>query len=111
MTQFICVSCPLGCLLKIEDNNISGHACPRGLDYARLELTDPKRNIAGTVRILGAIQNMLPVKTSEPLPKALLLDAARLLDSITVSSPIKIGDVIIENIFGTGVNFVATRSL
>jgi len=111
MKEFICVVCPVGCVLKTEGDNISGHACARGLDYARLELTDPRRDIAGSVRITGAIQNVLPVKTSAPLPKHLLLDAAKLLHTVTVSSPIKTGDVILENILGTGINFVATRSL
>ena len=109
--EFICVVCPLGCILKIQGEDISGHTCNRGLLYAQKEQTDPRRSISGTVRIVGAMQNALPVKTSEPIPKGQLLDAAALLRTITVYSPIRSGDVIVSDILGTGVDFVATLSM
>ncbi|MCL2699659.1 MAG: DUF1667 domain-containing protein [Defluviitaleaceae bacterium] len=111
MNEFTCVVCPSGCLLKTEGGNIGGYACPRGLKYATAELTDPRRSISGTVRINGAKHRVLPVKTSEPIPKALLLDAAKLLHATIVHPPIKTGDVIIPDILGTGIDFIATRSV
>ncbi|MCL2197971.1 MAG: DUF1667 domain-containing protein [Defluviitaleaceae bacterium] len=109
--EFTCVVCPWGCLLKISDENISGYSCNRGLKYAKSEQTDPRRSISGSVRISGAVQNALPVKTSAPLPKHLLLEAAKLLHTVTVSPPVKTGDVIIPNILGTDINFVAALSM
>ena len=111
MNEFTCVVCPWGCTLKTLGDNISGYSCNRGLKYAQKEQTDPRRSISGSVRIIGAVQNVLPVKTSEPIPKDLLLDAAKILFTITVNAPIRTGDVIVPNILGTGIDFVATCSM
>ncbi|MCL2379049.1 MAG: DUF1667 domain-containing protein [Defluviitaleaceae bacterium] len=111
INEYTCVVCPWGCSLKAEGEKISGYSCARGFNYAKKEQTDPRRSISGSVRILGAANNALPVKTSEPIPKHLLLDAARLLHNITVSPPIHTGDVILPNILGTGIDFIATLSV
>jgi CxxC motif-containing protein len=112
MNEFTCVVCPWGCHLKTDgDNNISGYSCLRGYKYAQKELTDPRRSISGSVRICGGAQNVIPVKTSEPIPKHLLLEAAALLHTVVVYPPIKTGDVIVPDILGTGINFIAARSM
>jgi CxxC motif-containing protein len=111
MNEFTCVVCPWGCLLKTEGESVSGYSCSRGFAYAKKEQTDPRRSISGTVRVHGAAQDVLPVKTSAPIPKHLLLEAAALLGKIAVQTPIKTGDIIIANILGTGINFIAARSL
>ena len=111
LNEFTCVVCPWGCNLKIQGNQISGYSCTRGLKYAQKEQTDPRRSISGSVRIVGAISNALPVKTSAPLPNDMLLEAAKLLHTVTVRPPVKTGDVIIPNILGTGINFVASLSM
>ena len=111
MSEFTCVVCPWGCLLSTEDGNISGYSCSRGLAYAKREQTDPRRSISGTVRVLGAEHNVLPVKTSDPIPKHLLLEAAALLGKAVVSPPVHTGEVIVPDILGTGISFIATRSL
>ena len=120
INEFTCVVCPWGCLLKVETSptegknskpKISGYSCSRGLKYAKSEQTDPRRSISGSVRILGAINNALPVKTSAPLPKNMLREAAKLLHTITVKPPIKTGDIIIPNILGTDIHFIACLSM
>ena len=111
LNEFTCVVCPWGCLLKTQGDKISGYSCTRGLKHAKRELTDPRRSISGSVRIIGAVNNALPVKTSEPIPKDMLLDAARLLYTVTVHPPIRTGDVIVPNILGTGIDFVASLSM
>ncbi|MCL2204139.1 MAG: DUF1667 domain-containing protein [Defluviitaleaceae bacterium] len=110
-TEFTCVVCPWGCLLEIQGDKISGYSCNRGLKYAKSEQTDPRRSISGSVRIVGAVNNALPVKTSAPLPKDKLLDAARLLYSVTVKPPVKTGDIIVPDILGLGIHFVASLSM
>jgi CxxC motif-containing protein len=111
MSEFTCVVCPWGCSLKAEGENISGYSCSRGFNYAKREQTDPRRSISGTVRINGAAQKVIPVKTSAPIPKHLLLEAAALLYTAKVYPPINTGDIIIPNILGTGIDFVAARSV
>ena len=109
--EFTCVVCPWGCTLVTEGEKINGYSCARGLKYAQKEQTDPRRSISGSVRIIGAINNVVPVKTSEPIPKDMLLEAANLLHHVTIQSPVITGDVIVSNILGTGIDFVATLSL
>ena len=111
MSEFTCVVCPWGCLLKAEDKSISGYSCSRGLAYAKKEQVDPRRSISGTVRVNGAAHQVLPVKTSAPIPKPLLLEAAALLGKAAVNPPIHTGEIVIADILGTGINFVAARSL
>ncbi|MCL2425429.1 MAG: DUF1667 domain-containing protein [Oscillospiraceae bacterium] len=111
MLEFTCVVCPWGCSLIVESENISGYSCSRGLAYAKNEQTDPRRDISGTVRVTGAAHPVIPVKTSSPIPKDLLLDAAELLRKTSISAPIKTGDVIIANMLGTGIDFIAARSI
>ena len=111
MSEFTCVVCPWGCLLKAEGKNISGYSCSRGLEYAKKEQVDPRRSISGTVRVYDTVHNVLPVKTSAPIPKHLMLEAAALLGKAAVTPPIKTGDTIVPDILGTGISFVATRSL
>ena len=119
MSEFTCVVCPWGCSLKADGNNISGYSCSRGLEYAKKEQIDPRRSISGTVRICSALrdtvsgteQRVLPVKTSAPIPKHLLLEAAALLGNVKVHTPVSTGDIVIDNILGTGIDFVAARSM
>jgi len=111
MMEFTCVVCPWGCPLKADGENISGYSCSRGFRYAKSEQTDPRRSISGSVSICGAVQNVIPVKTSAPIPKDLLLEAAALLHTVVVHPPVKTGDVIIRDILGTGIDFIAACSI
>ena len=114
--EMICISCPMGCHLSCDitdmnDIKVTGNTCPRGVLYAKDELTQPKRIVTGSMRVIGGNKAMLSVKTSNAIDKHLIFDSLRLLNEITVNAPIHIGDVMIENVLGTGVNFVATKEI
>lgn len=114
MTELICITCPKGCHLKVDENNnyaVTGNNCEKGIEYGQKELKNPTRVIPTTVKIKGASHRRLPVKTDKDISKNLIFDAIKLLDNIELESPIKTGDIIYENILGTGVNFVATRNM
>jgi len=112
MKELICIICPRGCLLKVDDSfNVTGNFCPRGVSYAKDELTNPVRTLTTTVICTGFMSPRLPVKSDKPLPKSLILKAMRELDNISVNPPVHIGDVILENILNTGVNIVATKNI
>lgn len=56
--RIICTSCPVGCFMIVTEENgkivsISGSSCPRGEEYAKVELTDPRRVFASTIRVEG----------------------------------------------------------
>lgn len=114
MIELICITCPNGCHLKVDETNnyaVTGNKCERGVSYAVHEVTNPERVLTSTVVIEGGEHRRLPVKSNNPIPKPKLIEAVRLLDDVKVKSPIKLGDVIVPNILGTGVDIVATRTL
>ncbi|WP_462427809.1 DUF1667 domain-containing protein [Fusobacterium varium] len=111
--NMICIVCPLGCHLtvNIETLEVSGNSCPRGEKYGKEELTAPKRVITSTVKIAGGIHNRVPVKTNDSIPKGLNFKCMELLKDIELKSPVKKGDIVIKNIFNTGVDVVVTRDM
>ena len=116
MTKVLtCVACPRGCTITVEYEgtevySVTGQTCKRGEDYARTEIVNPTRNIASTVKVTGGVHPVVPVKTSAPIPKTLIFDCMREINGVTVNAPVKLGQVIIENVLGTGVNIVATNN-
>jgi len=113
VTEIICITCPKGCHLQVDENNdyaVTGHSCPRGEAYGKNELKNPVRTLTSTVRLSGARTPRLPVKSSAPLPKGKIFDAMRLLDSETVKEPVAVGQVLLADVFGTGVDIVATKA-
>lgn len=114
MTELICIVCPKGCHLHVDEQNgyaVTGNACMRGEEYGKKELVNPTRTVTSTVRIQGAPIARLPVKTSAEIPKGKIFEAMGLLNNVTVQAPVKVGDVVVEKIPGTTASFVATRSL
>ncbi len=114
MTELICIGCPRGCHLKVDEENgykVTGNSCPVGAEYGANELRNPTRTLTTTVAITGGRHHSLPVKTDKPLPKGLLFEAMEALRNVTVQAPVKMGDVIVKDILGTGVNIIATRDM
>jgi CxxC motif-containing protein len=114
--ELICIGCPMGCHLQlaIEDGaikEIEGNECKIGPKYARQEFTDPRRMLSTTVACKDGLWPRLPVKTAEAIPKAMMGEIARRLHLLTVTAPVEIGEVIVENVGGTGINVVATRTM
>ena len=114
--NLICIGCPLGCPLTVEMEGdevkaVSGNTCPRGDAYARKELTNPTRIVTSTVRVAGGGLAMVSVKTASDIPKGKIFDCVKALKDVEVKAPVKIGDVIVENVAGTGVNIIATKNV
>jgi len=114
--NLICIGCPLGCPLTVEMEagevkSVAGNTCPRGDAYAKKELTNPTRIVTSTVRVLGGKLPMVSVKTERDIPKGKIFDCVKALKDIEVKAPVKIGDVIVENVAGTGVNIIATKNV
>jgi len=112
MKELICITCPRGCRLQVDDNfNVTGNFCPRGVIYAKNELTHPVRTLTSTVKLISEFDMRLPVKTKEPIAKEKIIDAMEEINRKTVNAPVHIGDIIISNIAGTGVDLVATKNI
>jgi CxxC motif-containing protein len=114
MTELICIVCPRGCHLVVDeakDFEVSGAGCKRGVEYGKAELRNPLRVLTSSVPISGAMYRRCPVKTSAPIPKGLIFNAMEAIGKIKLSSPVHAGQVIIEDLCGTGVRLITTRSL
>ncbi len=114
MTNLICITCPKGCHLTVDEENgytVTGNACPRGAEYGRNELLHPVRMVTSTVRIRGGALPRLPVKTDKPLPKEKMFACMDLINHLEVQAPIKVGTILAEHILDTDVNIVAAKSM
>ena len=114
--KLICIGCPMGCPLTVEIDgaevvSVTGNTCKRGDVYARKEVTNPTRIVTSTVRVTGGYHDMVSVKTKEDIPKGKIFECVKALKGVSVQAPIHIGDVILENVAGTGVPIVATKNV
>ena len=105
--ELTCICCPMGCSMTAEIENhevvkVTGNTCPRGAAYAKKEITSPSR----TVKLL-----MASVKTKEEVPKERIMDVMEVVRNLTVEAPVTIGQVLVEDCAGTGVELVATRNV
>ena len=109
--RLICINCPKGCELEVSVDvdkiTVTCQGCPRGETYGRAEATNPTRMVTGLVKVAGS-RRPLPVKTRTAIPKRLISDVTNLLANTTVIPPKRIGDVIVPDVCGTGVDVVAT---
>ena len=114
--ELICVNCPVGCRLTVTIENdtvteVTGNNCPRGKAYAETECIRPERILTTTVRIGNGLHRVLPVISEQALPLDRIMDAMEVIRHVQVQAPVQVGDVIVPDILGTGVNIVASRSM
>ena len=110
-----CIVCPTGCLVHVENINgeliIEGHSCKRGEEYAREEFITPKRILTTTMRVENGFLPLIPVRSDRPIPKERLRDALKKIAQTLAEAPIKMGDILIENILDLEINIIASRDL
>lgn len=114
--ELICIGCPLGCPLSVQLENdkvleVTGNTCPKGATYAKKEVTNPTRIVTSTVKVTGGSSAMVSVKTATDIPKDKIFECIAALKGIIVTAPIKIGDVILENVANTGVSVIAAKDV
>lgn len=112
--ELICIGCPMGCMMTVtmEDGQVTsviGNTCKRGDDYARKEVTNPTRIVTSSVCVTGGVLPVVSVKTREDIPKGKIPEVMKALKAVTVKAPVNIGDVMLENAAGTGVDMIATK--
>ena len=90
---------------------VTGNSCPRGEEYGRNELKNPTRVLTSTVKISGALHSRCPVKTDSPIAKGKLFDAMREVAAVRLQAPVAVGEIVVDNIAGTGANLVAAKNV
>ena len=141
MKELICITCPKGCHLKVDEESfaVTGNSCPRGAVYGANELRNPVRVVTSTVVVEpvgasiarpqtpgcgprtsdacpytpagAALPRRLPVKTDRPIPKGKMFEVMAEIAKVRVKPPVKVGEVLIANVAGTDGNVVATKNL
>ena len=114
-----CIGCPLGCQIEVlmdDDRNIrlvTGNNCARGDKYARKEVTSPSHIVTSSVRVYGSKngERMVPLKTASDIPKGKMMEVIRALRGVSVPCPVRIGDVLMADVAGTGVDVIATKDV
>lgn len=114
--ELTCIGCPMGCILEVELDGtevvkVTGNTCPRGKDYGIKECTNPTRIVTSSVLVENGQETVVPVKTEKDIPKEKVYDVIKLLKDVTINAPVNIGDVVLKNIFDTGVNIIATKKI
>lgn len=114
--ELTCIGCPMGCQMEVELEDgvvrkIVGFACKKGEAYAAKEVVDPRRIVTTILPVDGGEIGMVPVKTSSDIPKPLIRAAMDCLKNLRITAPVEAGQVIVEDLCGTGVAVVATRAI
>lgn len=126
MKELICIVCPRGCHLTVDENNgyaVTGNSCKRGEEYGKAEVTNPVRTVTSSVSVVrkgpaettgitfSTEDTRCPVKTNKSIPKSLIFDAMKEIEAASVTAPVKIGDVVIKGICGTDADLVACKNI
>ena len=120
--QFNCTTCLSECLLTVEverDANgavaavrsVTGNNCPRGDKFAHQELTCPMRVLTTTVAVSGGDEALLPVRTAEAIPLTLHAQAMDLIRGLVVEAPIRMGDIVLEDLLNTNIDLIASMDI
>lgn len=115
LRKITCIICPLGCALNVllKDDEVvlvEGNRCQRGVIYAKDEVK-PKRTLITVVKVYGGVLPVVSVKTSKPIPRELIPEAMKAVSKVSIRAPVKVGDVIVKNLLGLGVDVIATRDV
>ncbi len=108
--EVTCIVCPRNCRGFVTVN-CKGYECDKGFQYVIGELVGPHRVLTATVLTEGSSDALLPVRTDKEVPKDKIIELMQALRSKRVRPPIRMGEVIISNILGTGANIIACTDL
>ena len=111
-----CIVCPIGCKILVKTDGksfelIEGNKCKKGIVYARSESLNPQRMLTSSILVVNGNWPLVSVKSSKPIPKYKVLDVLKIVKKTRVYAPIEIGQKLIENISGTGIDIIATKSI
>ena len=113
--DIICIICLRGFTVTVEGTedsviSVTGYGCNRGKDYATAEFTSPVRILTTTVKINGNDSDLIPVRSSAPLPKDKIMDCMEIIKKTAINLPVNQYDVVIKDICKTGIDIVATKA-
>ena len=114
--ELTCIGCPMGCQITVtlengEVKSVEGNTCMKGDKYARAEVTNPVRVVTSSVPVRDGEIDQVSVKTAGDIPKGCIFDVMEALRGISLQAPVHIGDVVLADVCGTGVDITATKNV
>ncbi len=115
--EIICVICPNSCRLTVwrdattDEVQVKGFQCARGKDYGVAEYTNPVRMLITTMQVEGGAIPVIPVRSTEPIPKAKIFEAIKIVNETSCEAPVAMGDILLKNICKSGVDVIASRDV
>lgn len=111
MKNLTCIMCPIGCQITVDvaadgSMSVTGNTCKRGEVYAKQEVTSPQRVVTALFPLSGG--GVVPCKTKGTVPKDRIFDVLKEIQAHKTTVPVSVGQVLIENVLGLGVEIVAT---
>jgi CxxC motif-containing protein len=106
----------MGCQITVEFEgeevfSVKVNTCAIGDKYARQEVTHPERTVTSTVIVTGGDKERCSVKTKGNIPKEKIFACMDAINHAIVAAPVHIGDIVIKDVCGTGVDVVATKNV
>ena len=113
---FTCIVCPSGCQIDAEYVGtqvleVTGHLCPKGMNYVTKELVNPERTFATSVRVNDGTMPLASVRLTNPIPKNRIFDVMAQINKQVLTAPVRIGDKLIENVLGLGSDVMVTKNV
>ncbi len=109
--ELVCIVCPRGCRMEINDGKVTGNTCKKGETFAIAETTRPMRTVCSTVATVFDSMPVLPVRTNGEIPKDKIADLMEQISTTLVGEKCKRGDVVIKGVAGTDIDVIATASI
>ena len=113
--NLICIGCPLGCPVTVtmdgDDINVTGNTCPRGADSAKKEVLSPTRIVTSSIKVNDGVIARVSVKTKSDIPKSKIFEVMKEIQAVRIDAPVALGQVLIADCAGTGVEIIATKDV
>ena len=114
--KFVCIRCPRGCEITTTldgytIDKVEGNVCKMGIEYVENEVKDPRRIITTTVKVRNGKFPLVPVWTSQPIPKDKIAGLLKEIRKVELRAPVEIGRIVLKNIFNTGVDVVTSGNV
>lgn len=114
--EFTCIRCPIGCNITVtmdgtEVLDIKGNNCHRGEEYVRKEVSEPTRMVTSTIKVLNGRLTRVPCRTKKDVPKEKIFEVLESIKDVAVEAPVEVGDILVENVAGTGIDVIATKTI
>lgn len=115
MIELVCIVCPNGCVLNVDNSDkelkVTGAKCKKGNQFAEEELVSPKRTVCTTMKTAFEELPVVSVRTESEIPKSLIMEMMKIVNSITIDKKVKRGTPVIKNILDTGVDIITTSDM